>query len=106
MIKAVHTVIAETAMGGPWWPKDLASKAVLEFHRLSFDQDFFCAWWWSIRGTVKGIGHLWNKTRRIELLVPISCPHERYLTDLLLDVRCLIVTGPWNNARVSERRAK
>lgn len=106
VVEPVHAVVAETAVGGAWRPEDLAGEAVLELHRLALDQHLFCSWRWPIRGTIQRIGHLCKGMTIRFWASALPCGHVYVLTNLFLDVRRLIVTGPGNDARVGKRRAE
>jgi len=58
VIEAVHAVIAQAAMRGPWRPEDLAGEAVFQLDRLALDQDLLGPWRRSICGAVQRIWHL------------------------------------------------
>lgn len=46
-----HTVVADTAVWGPGWPKHLASETVLQLHHLPVDHHLPSSRRWPVRGT-------------------------------------------------------
>ena len=43
VVESLHAVVAYGAVRGPWWPKYLATEAILQFNCLVFDNYLLCA---------------------------------------------------------------
>lgn len=80
MVESIHTVVAQAAMRCTGWSKDFASEAIFQLDSLSSHENLFRTWWRSICGAVQRVGNF----------------------DLLLDVGCLVLRCPRNDAGIAE----
>jgi hypothetical protein len=81
VVKPIHTIVAETAMGSSRWPKDFTGEAVFQLHRLSLDEYLFRSRRRPISGTVERVWHL----------------------NLFLYVSSLVLARPRYDTRIAER---